>query len=139
MNDPLWGGTGFGCCSPSDPECLQCSSGSVPVPPDVITINDPRCGDNQQGIDTAIGCIPVGLPKDFVEFFLRWALGLGGLIAMILIIYSGFLILTSAGNPKQVAAGKELLAAAISGILLLALSAYLLRFIGVDVLGLPGF
>jgi beta-lactamase regulating signal transducer with metallopeptidase domain len=95
------------------------------------------CGSSS--INTAIGCIPTGSPKAFATFLLRWIIGLGGLVAMIFTVYAGFLILTSAGNPKQVAAGKELLTAAISGLILLTLSPFLLRFIGVDVLGLPGF
>ena len=100
-------------------------------------ISDPTCGTG--GIDTAIGCIPVGSPKAFTIFILKWALGLGGLIAMLFIVYAGFLIMTSSGNPKQVAAGKELLTASVSGLGLLILAAFLLNFIGVSVLGLPGF
>lgn len=97
---------------------------------------DLLCGE---GINTAIGCIHVGSPQAFAEDLLKWAMGIAGLVAMLFIVYAGFLILTSSGNPKQVAAGRELLTAAVSGLVLLLMSAFLLNFIGVRVLALPGF
>jgi hypothetical protein len=51
-------------------------------------------------------------------------------------VYAGFIIMTSSGSPKKLAAGKELLTAAISGLLLLVLGAYLLRLVGVELLGI---
>ena len=56
---------------------------------------------------------------------------------MIFIVYAGFLIMTSSGNPKQVQAGKELLTAAVTGLVFLIMSAFLLNFIGVEILSLP--
>lgn len=97
---------------------------------------DLLCGE---GINTAVGCIRVGRPQDFAEDILKWTMGIAGLVAMLFIVYAGFLILTSSGNPKQVAAGKELLTAAVSGLVLLVMSAFLLNFIGVEVLNLPNF
>ncbi len=52
---------------------------------------------------------------------------------------AGFQITTSSGDPKRLQAGKELLTSAIAGLLLLILSAFILRLIGVDILGLPEF
>jgi len=95
------------------------------------------CGNNSEAINTAIGCIPVGNPQELTSFLLRWAISIGGGVAMMFIIYAGFLIMTSSGNPKQVAAGKELLTAAVTGLLLLIMSAFLLNFIGVEILRLP--
>jgi hypothetical protein len=101
---------------------------AVEAPPDP---NHPR-------IFTAIGCIPVGTNAEFGQFLLRWGMGIGGGIAFIMIVYSGFLIISSAGNPQKLQAGKELLVAAISGLLLLVFSVFILRFTGVDILQLPG-
>ena len=95
------------------------------------------CGEGSEQINTAIGCIPVGNPQELTSFLLRWAIGIGGGVAMIFIVYAGFLIMTSSGNPKQVQAGKELLTAAVTGLVFLIMSAFLLNFIGVEILSLP--
>ena len=94
------------------------------------------CG---KGIDTAIGCIPIGSGQEFTEFILKWAFGIGGGVAFLLILYAGFIIMTSAGDHKRLQAGRELLTSAISGLVLLIFSVFILRLIGVDVLALPGF
>ena len=94
------------------------------------------------GIDTAIGCIPIlgtNGTTDFLTWILRWAVGVGSGIAFLLILYSGFMIMTSAGNPERLKAGQELLTSAISGLILLVFSVFILKFIGVDILGLGAF
>jgi hypothetical protein len=100
----------------------------------------PRCTvDGVEGISSAIGCIPVSNSNALVSFVLRWAFGVGGGIALLLIIYSGFQIITSGGNPQQIQSGKELLTAAFSGLLLMIFAVFILELIGVRILGLPGF
>lgn len=98
-----------------------------------------KCG--QDGINTAIGCIPV-LGNDngtaFSAFVLKWAIGVGGGIAFLLIVYAGFMIMTSQGNPERLKAGQELLTSAISGVILLVLSVFILNVIGVKILAIPG-
>ncbi|MEK7061621.1 MAG: hypothetical protein AAB954_03085, partial [Patescibacteria group bacterium] len=75
----------------------------------------------------------------FLSFVLKWAVGIGGGIAFLLIIYAGFMIMTSAGNPERLKAGQELLTSAISGLILLIFSVVILKIIGVDILGLNSF
>lgn len=90
------------------------------------------------GIDTAIGCIPVfTTPEGTAAFFIKWGLGVGGGIAFLLILFGGFQIMSSQGVPDKVKAGKELITASISGLLLLIFSVFLLEFIGYNILGLP--
>lgn len=99
-----------------------------------------NCGDTK--IDTAIGCIPVldnSNGATFMGFILKWAVGIGGGIAFLLILYGGFMVMTSAGNPERLKAGQELLTSAISGLILLIFSIFILKFIGVDILGLGAF
>lgn len=91
------------------------------------------CNDGS-GIDTAIGCIPFGSTNDFMGFVLKWAIGIGGGIAFILIIIAGFQIMTSTGNPERLKAGQQLLTSAIAGLILLVFSVFILRVIGVDIL-----
>ena len=48
-------------------------------------------------------------------------------------------MMTSAGNPEQLNAGKELIGSSIAGLLLVVFSVFILQFIGVNILGIPGF
>ena len=57
------------------------------------------------GIDTAIGCIPVKDIDAFSGWILGWAIGVGGGIAFLLIVYASFIIMTSQGNPERLKAG----------------------------------
>lgn len=98
-------------------------------------INSIKCG--LDGINTAVGCVPVLDSSNgisFVNWVLKWALGLGGGFAFLLILYAGFMIMTSAGNPERLKAGQELLTSAISGILLLIFSVVILNLIGINIL-----
>lgn len=91
------------------------------------------------GFKTAIGCIPTENPQEFITFFLRWAMAIAGGIALALIGYAGFMIITSMGNPQRLQAGKELLTSALSGLMLLLFGTFALRFIGIEILKIPGF
>lgn len=133
------GGEGESCCPYGD----QCSPGltcwanlcgrtSPAGDKDEIPI---LCSDGKS-IDTAIGCIPIQNTNEFIEFILRWAIGIGGGIAFLLIVFAGFQIMTSAGNPERLKAGQELLTSAIAGLILLIFSVFILRIIGVNILGI---
>lgn len=102
----------------------------------------PQGGSANSGIESAIGCIPV-LGTDngtaFMGWVLGWAVGIGGGIAFLLIVYGGFMVMTSTGNPERLKAGQELLTSAISGLVLLIFSVFVLKFIGIDILGLGAF
>jgi hypothetical protein len=99
-----------------------------------------KCTDGSAGIQTAIGCIHVlGSSEEFLSDILRWAVGIGGGIAFLLILYAGFMIMTASGSPDRLKAGQELLTSAISGLILLVFSIFILKFIGVDILGLGAF
>lgn len=95
---------------------------------------------NDGGAWTAFGCVGKGgNPSDFISHFLELGIGIGGGIAFLLILVSGFQTMTSAGNPEKLHAAKELLGGAISGLLLIIFSIFILKIIGVDILGIPGF
>ncbi|OGY08128.1 MAG: hypothetical protein A2782_03900 [Candidatus Blackburnbacteria bacterium RIFCSPHIGHO2_01_FULL_43_15b] len=97
------------------------------------------CDSSKTSLQTALGCIPIRDTNQFVGWFLKWALGIAGGVAFLLIIFAGFQIMSSTGNPDKIQGGKELLNAAISGLILIIFSVFLLKLIGVDILGLPGF
>lgn len=91
-------------------------------------------------LNSAIGCIPILTDEtSLMGWILSWAIGIGGGIAFLLIVYAGFMIMTSAGNPERIKAGQELLTSAIAGLIMLIFSIFILKIIGVDILGIPGF
>jgi len=101
---------------------------------------------NDGGAWTAVGCLGkssqdagASAINDFLQSFLGIGIGMGGGIAFLLILFSGFQTMTSAGNPEKLHAAKELMTAAISGLFLIIFSVFLLKMIGVDILQLPGF
>lgn len=90
-------------------------------------------------VNTAIGCIPISDTSALIGFILGWAIGIGGGIAFLLILFAGFQIMTSSGNPDRLKAGQELMTSAIAGLILLIFSVFILKVIGVDILNLPEF
>lgn len=111
---------------------------TISAPVNTYSANNPACDgkDASSGIDTAIGCIPVKDTNEFMGWILGWAIGVGGGIAFLLIVYASFMTMTSQGNPERLKAGQELLTSAISGLIMLIFSVFILKFIGVDILGL---
>ena len=94
---------------------------------------------NGTGINTAVGCIPVlgdASGKSFASWVILWGAGVGSGLAFLLILYASFMIMTSQGNPERLKAGQELLTSAISGLLLLIFSVFILNLIGVNILGI---
>ncbi len=101
-------------------------------------VNNLQCNGNQ-GINTALGCIPTNLQGDgFIKNILTLGIGIGGAIALILIVYGLFLITTSGGIPDKVNAGKEVITSAIAGLIFIIFSTILMNIIGINILGLPG-
>lgn len=116
------------------------STGGVPTTATDMTEGDNKIGCGTDGINTALGCIEVGDGgKDFISTLLTLSVGIGGAIALLLMLYGFYILTTSAGMPDKVKAGKEIITSAVSGLIFIILSVVLLNFLGVQVLGLPGF
>ncbi|MFC1647286.1 hypothetical protein ACFL1A_03300 [Patescibacteria group bacterium] len=92
-------------------------------------------------VKSAIGCIPTDISGQggMISLLMTFGIGIAGGIALLLILMGGFQIMTSAGNPEQLNAGRELVGSAVTGLLLIVFSVFILRLIGVDILGIPGF
>ena len=102
-----------------------------------------KCNACMQGKDntktwTAIGCIAAD-PNDLLGGIIKLGMGVAGGIAFLLILFGGLQIMTSAGNPEQLNAGRELVSSAIIGLILIIFSIFILRFIGVNIIGIPGW
>jgi hypothetical protein len=91
------------------------------------------------GVWTAVGCIQTSSPQSLFAAVFRVGTGIAGGIAFLLILFGGFQILTSAGNPEQLNGGQELVSSAVAGLLLIIFSIFLLKLIGYDILRIPGF
>lgn len=87
---------------------------------------------------TAIGIINTSA-IGFVTTMIMLILGVAGGIAFILIVYSGFKIIVSQGSPEAVQGARETLTSAIVGFLLIIFSIFILQFVTVDILAIPGF
>jgi len=88
-------------------------------------------------IPTAVGDIPTE-PTGFLEYLLKILFGIAGGIAFLLMILGSFQVITSSGNPDKVKAGQEIITSAVMGLLFIIFSIFILRFIGVEILAIPG-
>jgi hypothetical protein len=77
-------------------------------------------------------------PSEFVLTIFTYILGVIGGIALLLIMLSGYKIMTSRGNPEQIQAGREQLIAAMVGLLFIILSFVIYQVIVIDILRIPG-
>ena len=132
----------FRVCGRDDTACRTEPTPAPPGPDDINKIckREPSCttcfGDGN--VWTALGCIPINDTNDFVGWIFKWLIYIGSGIAFLLMVFGAIQILTSAGNPEKIKAGKELITSALSGLLFIILSLFILRLIGVDILHIPG-
>ena len=90
------------------------------------------------GVQTDLGCIPND-PFAFVAKFYGIGLGIIGGVALLFIIYGGYIILTSQGDPNQLNTGKSYIYYAIAGLILAIFGFVFIQVIAVDILHIPGF
>lgn len=95
-------------------------------------------GSRGPAIKTAIGCIHTN-PAEFVKDVMTFVIGISGGLAFLLMILGAFQMLTSAGNPDTLHAGRERLTSAVIGLLIVIFATLLLQIIGLDILQIPGF
>jgi len=91
-----------------------------------------------KGFKTAIGCIPTQIGP-FAQYIFNRAIPLAGSIALLLLLFGAFTLITSAGNPEKIKLGQQIITSAITGLLFIILAVFLLKLISEDVLNLPGF
>lgn len=83
---------------------------------------------------TAFGNIPT-TPEGFVGQVLKIGIGLAGGLALILMVIGSIRVLTSSGDQQRLSAGRDMIVAAVVGLLFLIFSVLILRFIGINLLG----
>lgn len=126
-------------CQGASDGCSLCFGGMCVNPawaPPTPTPAPLPCGVLKR-IPTALGCVPTDDINLFVGWLLKISLGIGGGIAFLLMLWGVFKIMTGGDNPENIQAGKELITAALTGLIMIILSLYFLKFIGVEILELP--
>jgi len=107
----------------------------APPPPCTGGLDD---SGNCPKVKTALGTIETD-PAGFIKSIFSLILGLSGGIALLLIIYSGYQLMASRGEPEALKTARDQLIAAIIGLIFIIFSLVILQIIGVDVLRIPGF
>lgn len=89
-------------------------------------------------VATELGCFPND-PVGFIQKFYGVGLSLIGTVGLLFLIYGGYHILTSGGNPEKLQKGKEYITYAIIGIMLAVLGFVFIQFVAGGILKIPGF
>lgn len=121
-------------CCPTDGDCNDLNLRPQPAAPPAAGAETPTC-DGGTGTPTALGCIP-NEPAQAIPLILKWAIGVGGGLAFLLMLYGAFTLVTAAGNPEHVDKGKSIVTSAVAGLLFIIFSVVLLRIIGIEILKL---
>jgi len=88
---------------------------------------------------TALGCLHTNNPTSFIAQLFQVALSIAGGIAVLLIIFGAFQIILASGNPEKIQQGKQIITSALTGVLFIIFSLFLLRLIGRDILKITNF
>ncbi len=95
-----------------------------------------QCKVNE--IATDFGCLPND-PIKFVQRFYGIGLALIAGVALLFLMWGGFTILTSRGDPYRLNIGKTYIFYSIAGLLLAAFGFVFIQLVVVDILHVPGF
>jgi len=132
-----------------DPSSSSCTCKEKPVTSKVLCDNYlsntneysscVSCANNY-GVWTGLGCIRTNKVSTFVQdTAFSVGFSIAGAISFLCILYAAIVIQTSRGNPEKIKKARENLRACITGLLLIIFSVFILRFIGVNILRIPGF
>ena len=83
-------------------------------------------------VDTGLsGTLDLGSAdlQDTVISIIQWALGLLGLIAVVMILIGGFIWMTAGGNEDKVATAKKYISAAVVGLIIVLLAWAIVVFV----------
>jgi len=85
------------------------------------------------GVDTQASIEGIGFeandPRTMVANGIKIFLGFLGMLAVILILYAGFLWMTAAGDEKKIDKSKQILSAAVVGLIIILMSYGLASFV----------
>lgn len=87
---------------------------------------------------TDFGNIPC-TPAGFAESIYGIGVSFVGVVALLFIVYGGYLILTSQGSPEQISKGKSYITYSIIGLVLAVAGYAFYQVILMDIIKIPGF
>lgn len=99
-----------------------------------------RCDEcvRQDSVWTAVGCIPTDA-ESMLQVLIRIGLMVGGGIALLIILAGAFILSISQGDPKKTSEAKDMITAALIGLIFIIFSVSILQFIGVQIFKIPDF
>lgn len=95
-----------------------------------------NCGQGE--ISTDIGCIP-NAPEGFASAIYQYGLTLIGGVALIFIMYGGYLILSSQGDPEKLKIGKSYIIYSLVGLIMALTGFVFYQTVAKNILKIPGF
>lgn len=113
---------------------------NTPVPTVFLT---PPCGDYDvttgrcKSVKTSLGLTIDTNPGGVIRTLFTFLLSIAGGIAIFMIIFSGYKLITSQGNPEAIAGAKETITSAIIGLLFIIFALTIFQLISVDILKFP--
>lgn len=116
------------CCAPNNQ-----TAPAAPPPPCTLDSKG-----NCTSVTTALGPINIDVASVVGTIF-SILLSLSGGIALLLIAFNGYVIMTSGGDAEKLKGAREAITAAIIGLVFMIFSVIILKIIGVDVLRIPDF
>lgn len=93
-----------------------------------------NCKSVRSGLGITFETSAQGIGKGLLGILIT----IGGAVAFIIIIITGYRLMTSGGDPEKIKAAREQLTSAIVGLLFIIFSIAILSFLGFDVLHIPG-
>lgn len=95
-----------------------------------------QCSVNE--IATDFGCFPND-PVGFAQRFYGIGLAFIGGLSLLVLMYGGYAIMTSKGDPRRLNIGKSYIIYAVGGLLLAIFGYVFIEVVLVDILRIPGF
>lgn len=98
----------------------------------------------EEGLDVVEGELEDSLaggdadPRTVAAKIINIALGFLGIIAVVLVLYGGFMWMTAAGNEERVTKAKQILTAALIGLIIIIMAWALTRFVMDQLMAVTG-
>ncbi len=107
------------------------------VLPQVIHAQSFRTFVENCPVETGVRCTDANIASIF-KLIINWALALSFIAAVLVLIYGGFLYITSAGNQDSATKGKDAIVNALIGIVVIVLSYMIVQIVYRFVAGQEG-
>lgn len=117
-------------------DCMQCTYG---IAPDINAPDAQQLPATREGYNwTVFGCSQTSVGA-YTQQIYNLALIFSGSIAFLVMLYGGFIVLTSSGDPWKLRTGRKLVTNAAIASLIIIFAVVLLQTSGSTILKLPGF